>query len=382
MAYTLEKTRTPGIFARGSRYVVPYRHRGKQHRPSFRTMAEAKAFKARLAGGDVRTPTTRVTVEDYANGWLPTYAGRTSQGLTERTRAAYRSSLDHHCLPYFGRWKMADVRKADVRAFVAELQAKGLAPTSVKKTFLPLAIMFATAHEDEELPTNPFAGVRVNMKRATDVEEEHAKALTLAQLTVFLGHVPAADRLFFRLLADTGLRVSEAIGLNVGDVAFGTPTMLRIRRQCYRGTMSALKTRNGRRDLPLPSDLARDLWTLTQGRPADAPLFVTRAEAHRGGGRVSDPNLRRRVLAPAARAAGAPWMGFHTLRHTCASRLLASGKNIAQVSKWLGHADPGFTLRVYVHLMDEGLGDAEFMTTAVDAEDRPAPWATRLHTAP
>lgn len=256
---------------------------------------------------------------------------------------------------------MADVRKADVRAFVAELHAKGLAPTSIKKTILPLAVMFATAHDDEELPTNPFSGVRVNMKREGDDAEEHAKALTLAQLTVFLGHVPAEHLTFFKLLSDTGLRVSEAIGLNVGDVAFGTPTMLRVRRQCYRGTMTALKTRNGRRDLPLPSDLARALWTLSHGRDADAPLFVTRAEGHRRGGRLSDANLRRRVLAPAAKAAGTPWMGFHTLRHTCASRLLAGGKNIAQVSKWLGHADPGFTLRVYVHLMDEGLGDAEFM---------------------
>ena len=68
------------------------------------------------------------------------------------------------------------------------------------------------------------------------------------------------------------------------------------------------------------------------------------------------------MLAPAAKAAGVPWIGFHTFRHTCASRLLASGKNIAQVSKWLGHADPAFTLRTYVHLMDAGLGDAECLS--------------------
>jgi hypothetical protein len=39
--------------------------------------------------------------------------------------------------------------------------------------------------------------------------------------------------------------------------------------------------------------------------------------------------------------------------------LFDSGKNIRQVCDWLGHADPSFTLRTYVHLIDGGLGDAE-----------------------
>jgi integrase len=61
---------------------------------------------------------------------------------------------------------------------------------------------------------------------------------------------------------------------------------------------------------------------------------------------------------PAAKQAGVPWIGFHRLRHTFASLLFEQGRNIAQVSKWLGHADPAFTLRTYVHLMDEGVGGA------------------------
>ena len=77
---------------------------------------------------------------------------------------------------------------------------------------------------------------------------------------------------------------------------------------------------------------------------------------------MADGNLRRRVLVPAAQAAGVPWAGFHTLRHTFASRALSEGsKTIVQVARLLGHADPGFTLRTYVHLMDEGVGDAEFL---------------------
>lgn len=94
--------------------------------------------------------------------------------------------------------------------------------------------------------------------------------------------------------------------------------------------------------------------------------------------RHSRPNLASRVLKPAAAAVGlctdvagkdepAPWVSFHTFRHTCASLLFAKGKNVKQVQEWLGHADPGFTLRTYVHLLDEGLGGADFFDEAVTA---------------
>ena len=57
--------------------------------------------------------------------------------------------------------------------------------------------------------------------------------------------------------------------------------------------------------------------------------------------------------------AGVPWISFHTFRHTAASMLFDSGKNIRQVSDWLGHSDPAFTPRTDVYLMDGGLADAE-----------------------
>ena len=72
---------------------------------------------------------------------------------------------------------MAEVRKSDVRAFVAHLQAKGLAPASVKKILVPLAAMFATAYEDDEIPANPIAGVRINLRREVeDGEDEPARS--------------------------------------------------------------------------------------------------------------------------------------------------------------------------------------------------------------
>ncbi len=42
-----------------------------------------------------------------------------------------------------------------------------------------------------------------------------------------------------------------------------------------------------------------------------------------------------------------------------------AGRNVKQVASWLGHADPAFRLRTYVHLMDERLGDTDFLDAAV-----------------
>jgi integrase len=76
------------------------------------------------------------------------------------------------------------------------------------------------------------------------------------------------------------------------------------------------------------------------------------------GTAMADENLRKRTLIPAAQEAGVPWIGFHTFRHTCGSLLIAEGRNSVQVSRWLGHHSPAFTLTVYAHLLDDGVGDA------------------------
>ena len=106
--------------------------------------------------------------------------------------------------------------------------------------------------------------------------------------------------------------------------------------------------------------MVQRLWPLCAGRPQDEPLFVSGR-----GGRLHESNARGRVLEPARERAGLPWVTFHSFRHTCASLLFDVGKNVKQVSEWLGHADPAFTLRTYVHLMDDGLGAADFLDGAI-----------------
>lgn len=357
------RTQHPGIYKRGSRYVVVWRHRGQQHKEFFRTLAEAREAKGRRQAGE-RTPQTRVSFEEYALQWLDTYRGRTSRGLGDLTREDYRRSITNYAIPFFRRYRLSEVEPPDVRRFIDFLEGRGLKAGSVRKAVAPLRAMFATAFEDGALRSNPTVGVRVSGQVAAEHEDDdRPRALTRAQLTTLLDAVPSEWRLFFELLAHTGFRISEAIGLTWADVKFGERPRIELRSQLVRGKRRRLKSRYGRRDIPLSPGMARKLWdhrAHSRYRKDNDPVFASTT-----GTALHASNVRRRVLAPAAADAGVSWAGFHTFRHTCASLLFAGGKNVKQVQEWLGHHDAGFTLRTYVHLMDEGLGDASFLDAAV-----------------
>jgi integrase len=130
-----------------------------------------------------------------------------------------------------------------------------------------------------------------------------------------------------------------------------------VREQVCEGECHRLKSRHARQDLPVSPGMADRLRARRRDsyRGEAAPVFATAV-----GTELSRPNLASRVLKPAAAAVGLK-VSFHTFRHTCASLLFDQGKNVRQVAEWLGHADPAFTLRTYVHLLDDGLGGGRLL---------------------
>ena len=111
------------------------------------------------------------------------------------------------------------------------MEARGLAPGSVAKNLAPLKALFATARDDDAIRSNPADGIRVSRRDDSAEEEPEAKAMTLADLARVLAEVPEDWRLLFELLAHTGLRISEQLGLEWRDVEFGARPRLRVRRQ-------------------------------------------------------------------------------------------------------------------------------------------------------
>ena len=71
--------------------------------------------------------------------------------------------------------------------------------------------------------------------------------------------------------------------------------------------------------------------------------------------------------APARKAAALDWAGLHALRHTCASLLIDEGRSPVQIAAWLGHHSPAFSMAVYGHLMDDGVGEDLHLTPPVVA---------------
>jgi integrase len=129
------------------------------------------------------------------------------------------------------------------------------------------------------------------------------------------------------------------------------------------GSFGPPKSKYGRRDVPITSAMARALWSARKDAHAadDAPVF-----AATNGSYLDAANLFGRVFKPAARRAGVPWAGFHTLRHTCATFLFRRGLNAKQVQVWLGHHSPAFTLGTYVHLLSDDLPDADLFLLGQD----------------
>ena len=267
MAARLEKTRHSGIYKRGSRYVAVWEHRGRQHKKAFPTLAEAREFKGQMASGNTQ-PVSRIGFEEYALEWIERFQGRTARGLRESTREDYRKALKARAIPFFekrSRLRLAEVNARDVANYVAWLcdekaqaahentlrrekqqpllraDRKRLSDSTIRNHLAPVKALFATAVEEGLIRQNPTTGVRI-VRPALDLAgsdelEREQRALTRKELSSLLGHVDSDWRLFFELLAHTGIRISEAVALEWHDVEFGTTPRLRIRRQLYRGRL-------------------------------------------------------------------------------------------------------------------------------------------------
>jgi len=295
-----------------------------------------------------------LTLEAYARLWIEQYRGRTSRGIDESTRHDYRRSLELHVLPVLGGQGLDELRPADLRGLVLRLEAAGQAPSSIRKHLAPLRALLATAVEDGLIAASPAATLRIAGRRE-GLGSAEPRTLTGEQVSALFAELPPDQRPLFELLLQTGVRISEAVGLRWADVVLdGTPYVC-VRRQVCRGRVKPPKSRYGRRDIPLSSRMAGTLAGLRAAEKShEGPVFASGS-----GGCLDVANLRRRVLRPAAERAGIGRVGFHVFRHTCASLLFAGGKDLKQVQHWLGHHDPAFTLSTYVHLLDGGLGGAE-----------------------
>ena len=365
MAAKLEKTRTPGIFKRGGRYVFSYRVDGKQRWESCRTIDEARRAKAARATDIERgefEQRSRITLHEYAREWVERYQGRGRRGFRENTRDEYRRVLTHYVFAHFpARTRLTEVTPSRVATFVGWLcdpvaQGNALADSTVRNIMAPLRACLANAVREGLIRSNPARDVDLPHRPTAEDGEEEVRAMSREELSMLLALMPGRWRTFFWFLAATGLRVSEAIALQWRHLELDDQSPhVKVRRGIVRGRMGPPKSRHGRRDVPLDHLLV--LALREHRRVSEWPAENDLVFPASNGAVMSPSNLRRRVLKPAAEKAGVEWVGFHAFRHTCASLLFAEGRNAVQVQRWLGHHSAAFTLATYVHLLDGDIGE-------------------------
>jgi integrase len=173
----------------------------------------------------------------------------------------------------------------------------------------PLHLALDAAVADGLLAANPPEHVVLPRRRAGRASSTRERRfLTRAELVRLLDEVPVKWRPFFELLAATGLRVSEAVGLRWSDLVLdGDAPHVQVRRAIVKGAIVAPNPRTARGSSRCP-DLAA---MLRAQRPDDAEddMFVFPG---RTGGAPDQGSLRRRVLVPAAERADLTGVGFHT----------------------------------------------------------------------
>ncbi len=160
-----------------------------------------------------------------------------------------------------------------------------------------------------------------------------------------IGAEPSWDWLIL-LIAKTGLRFSEALGLTPDDFDFVHQTLSVNKTWDYKNGGGFVPTKNEAsvRKVQLDWQLIMQLSVLLKGLPPDKPIFV------RGNVYNSTAN---HVLARHCKNVDVPVISIHGLRHTHASLLLYAGVSIASVSKRLGHASMNTTQEIYLHVIRE-----------------------------
>jgi len=334
----------------------------------------AEKIKAKLVLNDLKIEKPEhacPTFKQHAELWLSL-----DHDWKPATRTNYRSNLEKHVFPKFGKIPLDRLRRKDFKMFFDQLLAGGMARSTVALVKAPMAGVFGHALDCELIEANPLSDLKVSKaKRKFTVEP-----LTEAEVPLLLA--AAADyrngQYYPHLLCAlrTGMRLGEIKALQWADVDL-INRRLHVRRSCRRKVVSDTKTGKAR-FVDITPQLAEALADLKVSQELDAivadrpqPVWVFANKKGEIFGRVPFENALRRCLD----AAGLRWIRIHDCRHTYATIRLLRGHTVGDVSYQLGHSSIQMTYDIYGHWIP-----SQFKSE-VDELDRVQPAATHAQPA-
>jgi integrase len=337
---------------------------GREHARHFERKADAQAWldeqTARIVRGEWADPRAgRELLSAYATRW------ESIQVSSPGTARIVDNALRLHILPRLGGQRIASIRRSDVQAFVKWLETRELRPAtdsepartlsagSVRNIYEVLARVMDAAAEDRVIAISPCR--RIALPKDHDDE---VGVPTLEEIELVRGALGERWQAVPVVLAGSGLRVGELLGLRLSDVDFLRRSIGVERQRLQSNEIAPLKSRASRRTVPVGHVVIEALAAhLVSYPPAGDGLFTDE---------LGEPLTYRRwkrLLSDAAQAAEVS-VTSHSFRHFAASALISGGASVKQVQTFLGHASAVITLRTYAHLWP---GDEDRTRNVLDA---------------
>jgi integrase len=334
----------------GKRYRVRYRKpdHAQTTRRGFRTKREAELFLASVEVSIARGEFVDATAAKETVGVLGQWWVQHQSHLKPSSRRPIEIAWRVHVEPRWGRTAVSAIRHSDVQAWVTELSSVRGA-TTVLRAFGVLAAILDVAVRDKRLMSNAARGVNLPRK----VKRAHTY-LTHEQVAA-LARESGDKSTLVLVLAYTGLRWGEAVGLRVKDLDLVrrrfnvTVNAVEVGDQIEVGTPKTHK----RRSVPFPAGLTVPLARMCEDKNPEQLLFADQLGGHLRRTRTNETS--RGWFSQAVRRAGVPSLTPHDLRHTAASLAVQAGANVKAVQRMLGHASAAMTLDVYADLFDDDL---------------------------
>jgi integrase len=352
----------------GKRYDAIFRTDGcKRRAKTFDTREKADAYLVRMVGEvhdgtyvDVRP----VLMGDVFDRWLThSLEIRLLEGSLKRSTArGYRSMIEQHLRPAFGRYRSDRFTLGVVeewRAGLAQQIAQGAVARktySNLKTLLHVIVDWARHRERRYLASDPLSGLpRIALprtKRRPHFEPD--------QVATILAAATPPDDTIIKVAVFSGLRRGELFGVKWSDIDADSQCggRLHVRRTVNQGVIDTPKTEDSDRVVDIPQEVLDELeiYRLTHPPIGDGYIFRTRT------GRPMDGDTwHHRRLVPLLKRLGLykKGLGLHSLgRHTYVSLLIAQGEDVGYIADQVGHSTTRLTQDLYRHVFNKTRQDA------------------------
>lgn len=356
------------LYGKGMRYKARYnepdgRERAKSYPDKQKKKAEAflADIEAKKLHGEYIDPDAgKVTFREYAVQWLQDYSG------AEVSVEKYERRLRLHINPKLGHLSLSAISSATIRSWNADMKRAGMAPISIRNTKSLITMVLNAAVDDGRIGKNPCVA---KTARAPQVISTKVVPWALVRVLQVREALPKRYRAKVDVGAGCGLRQGEICGIAVEDIDEETG-MLNVNRQVklVRGrNVFGLPKFGKTRSVPLPEAVMAALkahmaefppvpvtlpWETRDGKPVTVRLVFTTTYRNAINRNMFMLDIWHRAIRKVGLVPNKA-DGLHALRHFYASVSLEAGVSIKALAAYLGHTDPGFTLRTYTHLMPE-----------------------------